>query len=223
MRCTCGLVSLALVGMLAPACSPHDVVARWNELRGDAYALDRISREVAPEAPARCSPDVRTTEYRGRHLQYGSVVLVAAAFEPKLVAFERTVVQLASSYYGRAPERLLHFGVRACRRIRGGSDRLSEHALANAVDVAGFRFGRAQAPLPAGVPASLRGPFTVSIKYHWKPRSGEPALLLHDRFLRGLVERVRSDRMFRGIVGPGREGHADHFHFDYAPWSYMFL
>jgi hypothetical protein len=220
MRCTCRFVSLALGGMLASACSSHDIAARWNEIRGDAYSLDRVPREVVQDARAECSPDVRTTAYRGRHLQYGGAVLVAAAFEPKLEAFERTVVRLARSYYGRAPERLVHFGVRACRRVRG-ADRLSEHALANAIDVAGFRFGRAQAPLPAGVPASLRGAFTVSIKHHWTLRSAEPVLQLHGRFLRALLDRVRSDRMFRGIVGPGREGHADHFHFDYAPWRYM--
>jgi hypothetical protein len=205
------------------ACSRYELAARWNEMRGDGYALDRVPREIAPDAKPGCPDEVRTIAYRGRHLPYGGVLLVAAAFESKLAAFEQVVVQVATSHYGRAPERVLHFGVQACRSIRGGSGRLSEHALANALDVAGFRFGRAKQPLPPGVPPPLQRAFTVSVKHHWAPTSADATPQLHSRFLRALIERVRADRIFRGIVGPGREGHADHLHLDYAPWRYHLM
>jgi hypothetical protein len=217
------VVHLSLLTLCSVACNRYELASRLNDLRGDGYALDAVPRDVAADAQPTCPPSVAVVPYRGSELAYGRTVLVAAAFEPKLRAFEQLVLQLARERYGRVPERLLHFGVRACRRVRGTSRRLSEHALANALDVAGFRFGRASERLPSHLPASLQGPFTATILRHWQPASADAADQLHSRFLHELVERVRRQGGFRGIVGPGREGHADHLHFDYAPWRYTLL
>jgi hypothetical protein len=94
---------------------------------------------------------------------------------------------------------------------------LSEHALGNALDVSGFQFD-AVAPAAASE-VTLPNAFTISVKQHWG-QDRKPRARVHARFLRALMERVIGSRMFRGVVGPGHEGHADHFHFDQAPWRY---
>lgn len=182
--------------------------------------LDGVPREVAAQGDVDCPPGVPTVSYPGAEIAYGGPLLVASAFEPKLRAFERVVVQVAKERYGRAPERVLHFGVRACRRIRGASGRMSEHALGNALDLAGFRFGRASDPPPSHLPAPLLRSFTITVIRHFQPTSAHAIDHLHSHFLHELIARVRARRIFRGIVGPGREGHADHLHLDYAPWRY---
>jgi hypothetical protein len=63
-------------------------------------------------------------------------------------------------------------------------------------------------------------PFIVSIVKHWAPAASDPQALKHQRFLHALVDRIRRDDLFRGVIGPGREGHANHLHLDEAPWSY---
>lgn len=63
--------------------------------------------------------------YRGENLKYSSSVQVAQPFVDKLRAFERLVARIAIEHYGRPPERLLHFGARACRTVRANSTRLS--------------------------------------------------------------------------------------------------
>jgi pimeloyl-ACP methyl ester carboxylesterase len=54
--------------------------------------------------------------------------------------------------------------------------------------------------------------------------SGSGATEVHARFLRKLTDSLleRKD-VFRGMIGPADPGHADHFHFDVAPWRYVRL
>jgi hypothetical protein len=102
---------------------------------------------------------------------------------------------------------------------------VSEHALGNAVDVLGFDFGPATKtePLPEGLPKHLRGPFEVRVRKHWQATK-TPTAELHAKFLTVLTERLAERRdIFRSMFGPGHPGHADHFHFDMAPWRWVDL
>jgi hypothetical protein len=196
----------------------------WHALRRDPYPLDAVSREVAlPRKPARidCSETV-ITRYAGAHLPYERAVQVAEPFQPKLAAFEAVVVDVARAHYGRAPKQVLHLGAFACRTVRGRSHRLSEHALGNAIDVRGFAFAAARRgdAVPEDLPGKLRRPFVVSVQRHWAHPAEDGADARHREFLRALVARVRAEKIFRGIIGPGRPGHDNHFHFDYGPWSF---
>jgi hypothetical protein len=209
------------------AARPPDA-ADETATRTGGYPLDAISRELDAGDPGRCPEQIAPLVYRGETLRYARPVEIAAPFSDKLRAFERVVVQLARAHYGRAPVKLMHAGGRVCRPMRGNARRLSEHALGNALDVSGFAFGRASASeaLPAGAPAALERAFVVTVRKHWVPTVdtiADPAAALHSRFLRKLVERVDALGVFRGIVGPGREGHAGHLHFDFAPWDYTLL
>jgi hypothetical protein len=220
-----------------------------NRLRGDPYELDSISRIIPVGVRASCPQGVAVIEYRGSTLAYATPLQVAASFAPRLAAFERIVAELANRYYGRPPDRILHLGARACRSVRGRPDRLSEHALGNALDVSGFEFdartresdaAKSKKPPAAAKSKSDKAPpqketiensvsdksrhdaeaaFTVSVLQHWSRASLLDAAR-HSGFLHELTRRVIAEHVFRGVIGPGHEGHADHLHFDQGPWSY---
>ena len=227
------------LGLVAGGCGRYELASFWNELRGDSYALDEIERDVTAGTPVTCPAEVAYQTYAGEQIKYSAPVSVATVFVPRLQAFERVVVELAREHYGRPPDRLIHFGARVCRAVRGSSSRLSEHALGNALDLAGFewkrlppaaararslaagtggRAGHGGAALAARKPEYDDKAFTVTVQKHWS--SLAEADQAHRRFLHALVDRVITQDIFRGVIGPGREGHANHVHFDQAPWSY---
>jgi hypothetical protein len=207
------------------AMSRTELWAAWNSLRGDAYALDDVERFIETGTPISCHPEALVV-HRGELLPYQGSVQVNPAFRERLVRFEALVVDVAREVYGRSPLRLRHVGGYSCRPTRNRTARLSEHALGNAIDVIGFDFGRAKPreTLAEGLPSVLRGPFQVRIERHWSAAGDSPVAGAHERFLRELAARLsdRSD-VFRGMIGPSRSDHSDHFHFDMSPWRYVYF
>jgi hypothetical protein len=205
--------------------SRAELWAKWNALAGDAYELDARDRFVDPEQRrVRCSPE-ELVLYRGTALRYHAPLTVTPPFQERLAQFETVVAEVAREVYGRAPRRIQHYGAYSCRTSRQRSHRLSEHALGNAVDVVGFDFGPATKlePLAPELPRSLKGPFQVRVSKHWMA-TGNTTSETHARFLRLMTDRLIERRdIFRGFVGPGHRGHADHFHFDMSPWRYVRL
>ena len=117
---------------------------------------------------------------------------VAAA----LLLWERDVVQPAAvRAFGERVVRVDHFGSYSCRRLYGRSEgAYSEHATANAVDIAGFRL------------ASGR---RISVLGDWSG-GGRDAVFLDE---------VRSGAcdLFATVLSPDyNAAHADHLHFDQA-------
>lgn len=110
----------------------------------------------------------------------------------RLALLERHVIQPAARRrMGSAVTAIEHFGSYACRTIRG-RQRLSEHATANAFDIAGFR-------LADGRQISLRRDWNANT-----PASG---------FLREV--RDGACDLFNLVLSPDYNAdHADHFHFD---------
>jgi extensin-like protein len=205
--------------------SRAELWAAWNSLRGDGYALDEVDRVIRSGEPIACHPR-GLVQHRGQVLPYQGAVVVDPAFRERLVRFEQLVVDVATEVYGRAPARLRHFGAYSCRSTRNRTQRLSEHALGNAIDVSGFDFARARKnqPLASGLPAQLARPFQVRVARHWTPDDEQPAAAIHARFLHELAQRLsdRSD-VFRGMIGPSRSDHTDHLHLDMSPWHYVYF
>lgn len=117
-----------------------------------------------------------------------------------LVMWEHHVLQPAArAHFGQAVTRVDHFGSYACRNVRGAGGegrRLSQHATANAFDVAGFRLldGR-----------------RISLVTHWDVEGAEGV------FLREV--RDGACRFFQGTLGPDyNAAHRDHFHLDQGPY-----
>lgn len=189
-------------------------------LGDDVYELDAIERFVAPRGALPCPSDA-IVSYRGDRIRYDRSAFVHRAFVDRLAKLEAVVAEAATDIYGRPPRRLVHRGAYNCRRARGRPERMSEHALGNALDVQGFDFGPLPrgAELPESLPKQLRRGFGVRVSRHWAPSRDRD--LVHARFLHALVDRLhgRPD-VVRGIVGPPARRHHDHLHLDAAPWRY---
>ncbi len=112
--------------------------------------------------------------------------------------WERQVVQQAAiDELGQAVVSIEHYGSYACRRQYGMDEGpVSEHASANAIDVAAFRLADGR---------------VISVALDWKDPGPK------GRFLR----RVHAGgcRIFLTTLGPDyNPAHADHFHLDMGGW-----
>lgn len=108
--------------------------------------------------------------------------------------WERQVVQPAAfEAFGHAVVAVEHYGAFSCRRIYGqAAGPPSEHASANALDVAGFRLANGE---------------VVWVKDHWDDAGAK------GRFLREI--RDGACKVFVTTLSPDyNEAHADHFHLD---------
>lgn len=115
------------------------------------------------------------------------------------VLFEREALQpAAAAHFGQEVVAVRHLGSFACRNVYGRPEgRRSEHASANAVDIAGF------------VLADGR---EVGVLQDW-PRHGTPKAA----FLRAV--QAGACRFFDVVLGPDyNAAHRDHFHLDMGRW-----
>ncbi len=120
--------------------------------------------------------------------------VMACPLAAALAVYARRVVVPAAAAAGDQATALVSLGTYNCRTI-AGSDRLSQHATANAIDLAGVK---------------LRLD-TVSIARDWRDRGkrGRIAHRLHDG----------ACRLFGVVLSPDyNAAHHDHLHLDTAPW-----
>jgi hypothetical protein len=216
-------LGLALVALLyGVACS--GLASEGNTTTSPAgYPLDGVSRAIVAGTKLPCETDeVELVSYRGQLVRYEKPVRVHPAFRAQLLQFEQIVAELGRQHFGRAPRSIVHFGAYACRPMRRHGHWLSEHALGNAIDLAGFQFGPLpkRVPAPQVLPKALRRGFGVRVDKHWNGSDGEP----RREFLHALAQRItqRPD-VFRALVGPGWPGHDNHFHLAHPPYRMVKL
>mgnify|MGYP001174961954 CR=1 FL=1 len=102
----------------------------------------------------------------------------------------------AERHFGQPVARIQHYGIFACRNI-AGSSRRSQHATANAIDIAGL---------------TLEDGTQISVLNDWDDEGAKGA------FLRDL--RDGACDLFRSVLGPDyNAAHADHFHLDMGPYG----
>lgn len=114
------------------------------------------------------------------------------------VLFERNSLQPAArAHLGTEVAGVRHLGTYNCRNVNHArAGRRSQHATANAIDIAGF---------------TLRDGREVRLPRDWGGTGAEA------EFLRAV--RDGGCRWFRAVLGPDyNAAHADHFHFDMGPW-----
>lgn len=123
----------------------------------------------------------------------GQCALMAA-----VAIWEKQVVQtLARKHFDNDVAQIQHYGIFSCRNIRGSSSRRSQHASANAIDIAGFR---------------LKNGVQISVLKDWGKDSEK------GQFLKEM--RDQSCSVFKGVLGPDyNKLHADHFHLDLGPYN----
>jgi len=214
------VTSLALLGLGVAAWAPSQDLP-WTPLRlGEplSWATD-LKFAAALRDPQRCravlreggvsfseAPSRRDGDCTVRNaLRPGGGAVPLSPAAPVMTCAEalgyafwtRHVVQPAArEHLGREVARIDHYGTYACRDIRGGH-MMSQHASANALDVAGFR-------LQGGARVSVRGDFRRD------DRRG--------RFLR--QSRDGACRWFRAVLSPDYDAaHADHLHLDQGFWG----
>ncbi len=130
---------------------------------------------------------------------YSSAVRVTCPVAAALYLWEREVVAPAAQRHFRSPlARIDHLGTYSCRRIGGEpTGRPSQHATANAIDIAGFRLANGR---------------RVTLLDGW---DGEPEE-------RAFLREIRDDAcgLFRAVLGPDyNAAHRDHFHLDMGPYG----
>jgi hypothetical protein len=162
--------------------------------------------------PERNAPDhcrvangMRLVEHGARTLAYDPPVVTSCPVAAALAILEDRVIQPAAQrHFGSPVAAIDHFGSYSCRRVNGRSEgEFSEHATANAIDIAGFR-------MADGTRVSVRG--------DW--RADGPK----GRFLQQVRDGACS--LFATVLSPDyNAAHADHLHLDEAArgqagWSF---
>lgn len=221
---TLAVCAIGLAGLRAVAAVP-DRYKAWTALRLDdpPAPLDR-AKLLRLQGFEACFEALRESAARARAARpertragcgYEHAVVLEAsrhpwsAPQPMIMAcplaastylWERRVVApAAEAHFGQGVAEIHQYGIYSCRTVnnRPGA-RLSEHAHANAIDVAGFE---------------LEDGRVISVREGWSGPADEAAFLreVHDG----------ACGLFRGVIGPdGDAAHADHFHFDMGRWRY---
>ena len=160
--------------------------------------LDMSALETRPIPSRRSGPFcglLNAVELQRSTVPYSGPVRLTCPMAAALYLWEREIVgPAAERHLGSALARIDHLGTYSCRRIGGGpTGRPSEHATANAIDVAGFR-------LEDGRRITLAGDWS----------NGAEA---ERAFLREI--RDGACDLFRVVLGPDyNAAHRDHFHLD---------
>lgn len=128
---------------------------------------------------------------------YSAPVRGQCALITALTLWERRVIKpLAEQYFRNDVASITHYGMFSCRNIRGSSLR-SEHASANAIDIAAFRLNDGQ---------------KISVLDDWHGDTSK------SKFLKEVHK--QSCGLFNGVLGPNYNAlHRDHFHLDLGPYQ----
>lgn len=159
--------------------------------------LERTPLRFTPVADQRFEGGCRWTDtvlVRGGHLRYGADFTLTCPMAASWALFEFHALRpLALEVLGSPVVAVEHYGSYACRNVYGrASGRLSEHATANAFDVAGFRLADGR---------------RITVAADWGDDDAQ-ARFLHR------VHDAACD-WFGTVLGPAyNAAHADHFHLD---------
>ncbi|MBK5435543.1 extensin family protein [Pseudomonas sp. TH32] len=157
----------------------------------------RVTHQADSPADAAC-PLRNTLRVQGADVGLSSSFLASCPLAVAFALFERHSLQpAAQAVFGQAVTRVDHLGSFACRTIYNRANgRLSEHASANALDIAGFRLADGR---------------TLNVLKDW-PGDGEEA-----RFLRQVRDGACKD--FNVVLSPDyNAAHRNHFHVDMGRW-----
>ncbi|MGE8187556.1 extensin family protein [Pseudomonas sp. NPDC086278] len=156
----------------------------------------RVARQA--DSPDATCPLSNTLRVQGGDVALSSSFLASCRLAVSFALFERHALQpAAQAVYGQAVTRVDHLGSFACRNIYGRENaRRSQHASADALDIAGFRLADGR---------------TISVLKDW-PKDNQDA-----RFLRQV--RDGACAMFSVVLSPDyNAAHRNHFHVDVGPW-----
>ena len=164
--------------------------------------LEEASIGYSPLPPVTASPDcgydngVTLTRDQPQAIAYSPAAQTSCPMAVSLVLWENQVVNAAAvRHLGTTIDQIVTYGSYSCRRIGGGpTGNYSEHAQANAIDIAAFRLADGR---------------TVSVAGHWNADDER------SRFLREV--RDGACELFATTLSPDyNKAHSDHLHLDQA-------
>ncbi|WP_439863038.1 extensin-like domain-containing protein [Pseudomonas antarctica] len=158
----------------------------------------RVSHQADTPADVAC-PLSNILRVQGADVALSSSFLASCPLAVAFALFERHSLQpAAQAVFGQAVTRVDHLGSFACRNIYNRAEgRLSQHASANALDIAGFRLADGR---------------SISVLKDW-PGEGANA-----RFLRQVRDGACDD--FNVVLSPDyNAAHRNHFHLDMGRWG----
>lgn len=189
-------------------------VTRWklSQLQDDPAQCVAVL-ETAPQGwlsytdledytPVAGCPLSNVVRIRQSGVSYSSPITVTCPLAVAWLMFEEQVMQpLAEEHLGARVARIDHFGSFACRNVyHRPTGRRSQHATANAFDVAGFR---------------LEGGGNVTVLRDWD----NPAQPSRSAFLRDVHSAACG--YFGTVLGPDyNQPHENHFHFDMSGFGF---
>ena len=184
---------------------PLTPVSRWKLWRladnrdGCLAALDTLPpgelrySPLDDHEPVVGCPLENVVRVHGSGVNFNTSFVASCPLALAWMIFERQRLQpAAEELFGTSVESVVHYGSFACRHVsRGEEGRLSEHASAEALDVAAFHLADGR---------------RITLRDHW-----------HDAGPRGAFLRAVRDGacdLFGNVLGPDYDAaHADHFHF----------
>jgi hypothetical protein len=154
----------------------------------------RFDNRPAQADPTGCSmPYPIMVRSLGKDIGLKPEAEMSCALAEAAARFAKDVIApTASKVFGQALTSVTHVSAYVCRP-RNGTQKLSEHAFGNALDISSFT-------LSAGT--------TVAVELDPSEKNGQ------------FIDALRSAACgpFKTVLGPGSDGdHAEHLHFDLAP------
>ena len=195
LAAACGAIALVLAGCGSTRdhalLSGHACLAQLSE-----HDITYRSIDINDPSDSHCHIDTAVRVNR-IHAALNRPATMSCALADRLDEFEREVIQpLAVEELGRRATRIDHLGSYSCRRQNSRTaGRWSQHALGQAIDIAGFR---------------LSDGTTVSVERDWNESGAK------GQFLRHLAR--RACRYFSVVLTPESNAeHYNHLHLDIGP------
>lgn len=162
-------------------------------------ALSSSSLRFTPQADSRpevACPLTNTLRVHHSGVAFSSSFIASCPLAAAFALFEQHGLQpAAQAVFGQRVTRVEHVGSFACRTI-AGTQRRSQHASANALDIVGFRLADGR---------------RISVLQDW-PKQGKNA-----EFLRQ-VQQAACRRFNTTLGSEYNAAHRDHFHVDMGLW-----
>lgn len=188
--------------------TPPNLLTSWKlgRLRDDpqrcAETLSTSGLRYSPQADTPATADCPLTHVlrvQGAPVKLSSSFLATCPVAVAFALFERHGLQPAAQrVFGQAVVQVDHLGSYACRNIYNRAEgRRSQHASANALDIAGFRLQDGQ---------------RIELQRDWSGE-GPKARFLHE------VQQAACES-FDTVLGPEyNAAHRNHFHLDMGGWQ----
>jgi hypothetical protein len=157
----------------------------------------RFSHQADSAPDAKC-PLTNTLRVQGGDVALSSSFLASCPLAVAYVLFDIHALQpAAQQVFGQKVTQVDHLGSFACRNVYNRAEgRLSQHAAANALDIAGFRLADGR---------------RISVLKDWKGEGDD------GRFLR--LVRDGACKNFNTVLSPEyNAAHRNHFHLDMGRW-----